>query len=124
MSRKKLISADMEGDKLAHEETPSESEVCCVCGETEDLKRCSRCKATTYCSKLCQRSHFLHHEQWCTTIESLKKLETAKIYRDRTVQQCQVDVKTQTKMLRLVGRKPMVRCCLDNKEFDMLWDTG
>ena len=27
-------------------------------------------------------------------------------------------------MMRLVGRKPMVKCHLDGKKFDMLWDTG
>ena len=114
----------MEGDRLASDGTPSKVEVCCVCGESEDVKRCSRCKATTYCSKECQRSHFLQHEQWCTMIESLKRVETAKRYQEKTVWQCQIDVKTQSKMMRLVGRKPMVRCHLDGIEFDMLWDTG
>ena len=95
-----------------------------MCGESEEVKRCSRCKSTTYCSKECQRSHFGQHEQWCTVIESLRRVETAKRYQEKTVRQCQLDVKTQSKMIRLVGRKPMVRCHLDGSEFDMLWDTG
>ena len=114
----------MDGDRLACEETPSNMEVCCVCGETEDVKRCSRCKATTYCSKECQWSHFGHHKTWCKIIASLHKIETEKIYKDRTVRQGQLDWKTQSKMIRLVGRKPMVNCRLDGKKFDMLWDTG
>ena len=93
----------MDGDRLACEETPSNMEVCCVCGETEDVKRCSRCKATTYCSKECQWSHFGHHETWCKTIASLHKIETEKIYKDRTVRQGQLDWKTQSKKIRLVG---------------------
>ena len=95
-----------------------------MCGETEAVKRCSRCKSTIYCSKECQWSHFGHHEKWCKTIASLQKIETEKIYKDKTVRQCQLDWKTQSKMIRLVGRKPMVNCHLDGKIFDMLWDTG
>ena len=54
----------------------------------------------------------------------MRRVETAKRYQEKTVRQCQLDVKTQSKMMPLVGRKPMVRCHLDGIEFDMLWDTG
>ena len=114
----------MEGARLASDGTPSNVECCCVCGETENVKRCSRCKSTIYCSKICQKSHFLLHDPWCMTIESLKRVEMAKRYQDKTVRQCQIDAKTQSKMVRLVGRRPMIKCHLDGIAFDMLWDTG
>ena len=95
-----------------------------MCGESDGVKRCSQCKATLYCSKQCQREHFAHHKQWCATVSSLQKLETNKIYGNKTVRQGHLDWKTQKKMIRLVGRKPMVKCRLDGKQFDMLWDTG
>ena len=88
------------------------------------MKRCSRCKSTIYCSKICQKSHFMQHDSWCMTIESLKRVEMAKRYQEKTVRQCQIDAKTQSKMVRLVGRRPMIKCHLDGTEFDMLWDTG
>ena len=56
------------------------------------------------------------------TIESLKRVEMAKRYQEKTVRQCQIDAKTQSKMVRLVGRRPMIKCHLDGREFDMLWD--
>ena len=106
------------------EETPSGSEVCCVCGETENVRRCGRCKSTAYCSKECQISHFYIHTPWCSTIESLEKLEKEKRYEGRTVRQGHVDWKTQSKMLKLVGKKPIIECFLDGGKFKMLWDTG
>ena len=38
----KPLDADLDGDKSALEETTPE-EKCCVCGKTEDVKRCGKC---------------------------------------------------------------------------------
>ena len=109
----------------ASEKTPAvEKDVCCVCGVDEDVKRCGKCKLTRYCSKSCQKQHHDHHEKWCSVIADLAKVEMDKLYRNLTVRQEQVDNKTRTKMLKLVGEKPMLKCFLDGEGFEALWDTG
>ena len=45
--------------------------VCYVCKiETKDL--CKRCKSTYYCSKLCQKSHWIKHKTECFDRHSLE----------------------------------------------------
>ena len=107
------------------EETPvTKEERCCVCNSDKEVKRCGGCKATVYCSKQCQKSHRSYHAVYCSAISDLYELEVNKLYRDFSVRQQQVDVKTQTKLVKLVGEKPMLRCRLDGKVVEMLWDTG
>ena len=118
------MTADQEGDESAEVDTPEVEKCCCVCNSTEDLKRCSKCKSTIYCSKSCQKSHLPHHSEYCAAIMDLEELEKDKLYRGRSVRQSQVDFRTKKKLLKLVGVKPMLRCLLEGKEFEMLWDTG
>ena len=110
-----------EGDEPADEETP---EWCCFCGSAENVRRCGQCKAVSYCSKTCQKSHRLHHTVYCSAIKSLEELEKEKLYQGFTVRQYQVDFRTKKKLLRLVGRKPLLSCVLDGKKAEVLWDTG
>ena len=124
MSIVKRIDADLDGDKSACSTTTPCKDECVVCGETGDVKRCGKCKLISYCSKECQRLDIDHHEVYCSAISSLQKIETDKLYGDRTVRQKHLDWKTQRKLVKLVGEKPMLRCKLDEKEFDLLWDTG
>ena len=154
MSNKKRVDAEQEGDDSAEENTPAEEdfkleeevscgedvlideevcdvkegdipeEVCCVCGSVENIKRCANCKSTHYCSKKCQKSHLDHHTKYCSTIADLKKLETEKLYGNKTVRQKHLDFKTQKKLVKLIGQKPILNCQLDDKAFKMLWDTG
>ena len=130
-SRKKPVDADHMGNDSACENTPSEGEEeggkvesCCVCGSEKEVRRCGKCKFTSYCSKACQWDHWNHHEVYCNAIVDLKKLETKKLYHNRTVRQIQTDYKSQKKMMNLVGNKPMINCRLGGKDFEMLWDTG
>ena len=99
-------------------------EECCVCKSTVDVKRCGKCKLTSYCSKTCQKQHLSHHAQYCSMIAELHKIEIKKFYKNFSVRQVQVDFKTKKKMVKLVGEKPMLRCFLGGKKFDALWDTG
>ena len=119
----KPLDADLDGDKSASEEaTPGEK--CCVCAKTEDVKRCGKCKLVAYCSKECQKDHLDHHKVYCSMIVDLQKIELWKLYRDHTVSQKNLDWKTQTRLVKLVGDKPMLRCQLDEEEVEVLWDTG
>ena len=124
---KKLVDTDLEGEESVLEKTPEiekKLERCCVCNSEEGVKRCGGCKSTVYCSKKCQKSHRDYHAVYCSAINDLRELEINKLYRDFSVRQQQVDVKTQTKLVKLVGEKPMLRCRLDGKVVEMLWDTG
>ena len=100
---------------------------CCVCKSEENVRRCGKCNITLYCSKQCQVSHFSQHKNWCSIMSGmveLQDIEEAKLYGDKSVRQEQVDGKTKTKMVKLVGEKPMLKCFLDGLGFDVLWDTG
>ena len=97
---------------------------CCVCGKTEDIKRCGGCKSTLYCSTVCQKSHLSYHQTYCQAITDLMELEKDKIYGDKSVRQKSMDFKMKMKICKLIGRKPRMKCYLDGKEEIMLWDTG
>ena len=118
-SGEEAVTAD---ETLECKEKPVD--VCCVCGSDKEVKRCGGCKLTSYCSKRCQKQHITHHGKWCSAIADLQKIETDKLYQDKTVRQVQVDWKIQKKMVQLVGRKPMLSCQFDGKDVDALWDTG
>ena len=114
-------------DKSEPELRPTDTgklKCCAVCGSTETLQRCSHCKSTHYCSRKCQVQHHPHHSQYCSWIVDLQKLETEKIYKGFTVRQETLDFKTQKKIVRLVGEKPLLQCYLGGKKFKTLWDTG
>ena len=60
----------------------------------------------------------------CSAIAELKKIETDKVFGDYSVREEQIDAKLKTKIVRLIGQKPMVNCYLDGKNCRVLWDTG
>ena len=117
------VGADVDDD-VAEENADAEARKCCVCDSVTNLKRCSGCKSTWYCSKKCQKSHREYHGVYCSAISQLCQLEINKLFREYTVRQRQVDTKTQAKIVKLVGEKPILSCRLDGKDFDVLWDTG
>ena len=117
------VGADVDDD-VAEENADAEARKCCVCESVTNLKRCSGCKSTWYCSKKCQKSHREYHGVYCSAISQLCQLEINKLFRENTVRQRQVDTKTQAKIVKLVGEKPILSCRLDGKDFDVLWDTG
>ena len=143
MSNKKLEDADAEGNHAAStDNTPLKDEscpvslgeveqgddvCCCVCGSRDNVRRCGKCNISLYCSEECQSAHKNQHQTWCTIMSSvgeLQEIEDSKLYRNKSVRQMQVDGKMQTKMLRLVGAKPMLQCLLDEKSFKVFWHTG
>ena len=80
------MSSDMV-EEVENSETPElKADKCCVCGTTEEVKRCSKCKLVLYCSKACQKSpHHEHHSQYCGIIADLLKSEVEKVYKDFSV---------------------------------------
>ena len=118
---KKLVAAVHLGDGSASLNTPT---ACCVCGRKEKLKKCGKCKFTSYCSKNCQLKHLSYHSKYCSAISDLQKLEMDKLYRNYSVREEQMDDKNKIRIMKLIGEKPMLNCRLDNKNFELLWDTG
>ena len=123
---KKHVVASQEGDVEASMDTPSDVNLCCVCGKSGgcSVQQCSKCHSTQYCSKECQRKHFPYHAQYCSAIVDLKKLETDKWYKNFSVREEQVDAKSRRKFVNLIGEKPVVNCYLDGENCAALWDTG
>ena len=102
--------------ELPSEEKPDVGvKKCCVSESTVNVKRCSKCKSTHYCSTECQKSHLEYHSDYCSMIVELKKVELDKVYGDYTVRQKTEDVKTKRKLIQLVGEKPLLRCLLGGK---------
>ena len=85
----KLIDADSVGEEAASEESPLET--CCVCGSATEVRRCGGCRATNYCSKLCQMAHREHHAAYCNAISELEEFEKGKMYGERSVRQKLLD---------------------------------
>ena len=121
---KKRVDADQTGHESACENKTPSVEFCCVCGATENVKACGKCKATRYCSENCQKVHLDYHAVYCSAIVDLDKLQKERFYGDCTVRQKGGNGKTRMKLMKLVGEKPILNCCLGGKEFQMLWDTG
>ena len=44
---------------------PRDGTLCYVCGNPHDLRACSRCKCTFYCSQECQAKHWANHKKMC-----------------------------------------------------------
>ena len=110
------------GDVSALENTPAKKG-CCVCG-TLNVQSCGKCHSTLYCSKDCEVKHLPYHTSYCSAIVDLRKLEANKLYHNHSVREEPMDVKSKRKIMRLVGEKPILKCLLDNKFFEVLRDTG
>ncbi len=54
----------------------------------------------------------------------MEKLELAKLNKNISVCQNQLDVKSKKRFVNLVGQKPMLNCLLNSENFRVLWDTG
>ena len=59
-----------------------------------------------------------------TEIQDIKKHLANLVYKDFSVREEQVDSKIKSKLMRLIGVRPMLKCFLDDEIFEVLWDTG
>ena len=105
-------------DNIQHTST------CATCQKRgSNFKRCSKCKAVHYCSQICQHKSWKDHKPLCEAIHKLERdrrsaVETAGQYQSRYTP---VEYR---KLVKLVGKKSLVDCCLNGKSYQVLWDTG
>ena len=85
------------------------------------MKRCKQCQSVLYRSQECQEEHWPEHRVLCKAILHLSVSNSN--YHDPALVS-HLTPREQTKVIRLVGRKCMVKCLLNNSELDVLWDTG
>ena len=104
---------------------------CLQCGKQGTdhvpLNRCGACKTSRYCSKGCQIKHRTVHKPICMAIQELEKQKAAEDARDddlNTTFPCHLTPRQQAGLTKLVGRRCMVKCLIQGKEVEALWDTG
>ena len=96
------------------------SHPCCNCGAcVENILQCSKCKASRYCSKKCQKEQWGTHKALCSAICELSKPQERK-----TMFLSHLRPSAHRKLIRLVGEKCEVNCTLNGKRAKGLWDTG
>ncbi|KAG8285788.1 Ankyrin repeat and MYND domain-containing protein 2 [Homalodisca vitripennis] len=55
-----------------------ESVECATCGQEPAIKKCSKCRATQYCDRECQRLHWFVHKKECGRIPTVSAKEDEK----------------------------------------------
>lgn len=116
------------GQGVTGQENPSR---CVQCGKQGTdhvpLNRCGACKTSRYCSKGCQVKHRTVHKSVCMAIQELEKRKTPEDAMDddlNTTFPCHLTPRQQAGLTKLVGRRCMVKCVIQGKEVEALWDTG
>ena len=116
------------GQGVTGQENPSR---CVQCGKQGTdhvpLNRCGACKTSRYCSKGCQVKHRNVHKSVCMAIQELEKRKTPEDAMDddlNTTFPCHLTPRQQAGLTKLVGRRCMVKCVIQGKEVEALWDTG
>ena len=89
------------------------------------LLQCSACQSVRCCSVHCQNVHWPKHKVLCKAIKELSEREASK---EKGLGDAQdrghITPRQQERIVRLVGRKCVVDCYLEDKPTEVLWDTG
>ena len=81
------------------------------------IQRCTGCHAVTYCDKVCQKKHWKDHKVLCSAIQQLEEIEDQKVA-------VQCEVRKNSKLVDLVGKRPEIECGIGGVRTTALWDTG
>ena len=115
------------GQDVTGQETQSR---CVQCGkqgnDSASLNRCGACKTSRYCSKECQAKHRIVHKKVCMAIQELEKRKATEDANDHlnTMFPCHLTPRQQAGLTKLVGQRCIVKCIIQGKEVEALWDTG
>ncbi|CAH3182832.1 unnamed protein product [Porites lobata] len=93
------------------------------------LLQCSGCQSVRYCSVRCQKAHWPKHKVLCKAIKKLSERGSFKEKglgdaQDSGVYASHISPRQQERIAKLVGKKCSVKCYLDEKPTEALWDTG
>lgn len=91
------------------------------------LQICASCSSACYCSKACQANHWQEHKHTCKAVRLVDQHLGNKDEERWSSQIGSVDTlsnKQGRKLIKLIGRRKMVRCTFDNIAVTALWDTG
>ena len=99
---------------------------CCLKLDCQvQLLQCSSCQSVRYCSVRCQKTHWPKHKVLCKAIKELSDRESSKEKglgdaQDRGVYASHITPRQQERIAKLVGRKCLVDCYLDDKPTEVL----
>ena len=93
------------------------------------LIQCSGCQSVRYCSVGCQKAHWPKHKVLCKAIKQLSERGSFKEKglgdaQDSGVYASHISPRQQERIAKLVAKKCSVKCYLDEKPTEALWDTG
>ena len=74
-----------------------------------------------YCSRGCQRRDYKSHNEICKAIQDAEKRVYANL---RTMFECTLTPNEKTEVVKLVGKRCMIKCGLGGKDIEALWDSG
>lgn len=90
------------------------------------LNRGGACKTNRYYSKECQVKYRAVHKPVCMAIQELEKQKAAGDdgHDLNTTFPCHLTPRQQLGLTKIVGRRCVVKCLMQGKEVEALWDTG
>ena len=99
--------------------------VSCRC-EVSEIVRCKDCASGCYCSANCAKNNKNEHQTLCDMILTLEEMEVVKRYRELSRMEAGVQIpkKYQSRIVQLIGERPLVDVGLDDVIAKCLWDTG
>ena len=101
------------------------AQLCTVCNINHGKFRCSKCLSGRYCSKECQYVDFNLHRDICNYISQLESIEQEKKFKSFNCSfKTPTSEKDRMKLIKLVGRRPLIKFTLNSKEFQGLFDSG
>ncbi|XP_061153460.1 uncharacterized protein LOC133167007 isoform X1 [Syngnathus typhle] len=111
--------------------THQESRYCHHCRREEQgdtlLQTCTSCSTASYCSKACQTQHWPEHKHICTAVRMVDHHLSERREKGWSSHMGKLDIfqnKQGRKLVKLIGRRRMVKCTFDNVPVTALWDTG
>ena len=91
--------------------------------EPESSFECSSCQTVYYCGKKCQIRHWQDDKVLCRAIKSLAvSVEDTKTVKTAFVSH--ITPQKHSKIIKLVGKKCLVECLLNEIKAHVLWDSG
>ncbi|CAH3139736.1 unnamed protein product, partial [Porites lobata] len=108
---------------------PRDRDGCLKFDRHTQLLQCSGCQSVRYCSVRCQKAHWPKHKVLCKAIKELSERGSFKEKglgdaQDSGVYASHISPRQQERIAKLVGKKCSVKCYLDEKPTEALWDTG